>query len=653
MQRMRATRPLEPESIADDVRGVSHARIAIVHLNGSSFERYPQRVERWAITSQRSQWSIDDRFTHLLSSAVDVGGMSQRDTRSDPGQPTLVQRRGARPRSSPPQSVIRERARTGAASASDGSDTPDAIYDRTIAQAVQVEELVRARGFSAVAMFMVALVGVQLPFLPGDANAKLGAALALVVMFVTACWAFVRAGRPAGYTPLVFRVQGWVLATCILPIEYYVGFYSPMTVVLSLGIYYLGQSTDSRHAFWLPIYVALSWIVGALLLTTGVVQDHSVFSSSGLTFYSQVFMAIGVGSTLMTTMWMARVARTSVRRAIVASNDALMMAQKREAQLAEAHNQLDDAIRAAVGKPGRHSGEVAGSYRLQHVIGIGAMGEVYAAEHVQSGEPAAVKLLHRDTLVREDMVARFLREAAVCEHLEHPNVVKVRDVGRLNGGAPYMVMERLQGETLAAMLRARGQLPLLEVVALARALGAGLSHAHERGVVHRDLKPHNLFLHAHGEALTWTILDFGISKLEDSTGTLTRESLVGTPAYMSPEQALGQPVDHRSDVFSMGSVLYRALTGQPAFPGTQAPRIMFDVAYRMPKRPNEQAGDAPPDIDLVFALALAKDRKQRFDTTSAFAGAFEAASTGSLEASLRARARALLEQHPWGSERGP
>jgi serine/threonine-protein kinase len=449
----------------------------------------------------------------------------------------------------------------------------------------------------------------------------------------------------------VFRVQGWVLATGIVPVEYYIGFYSPITVVLSLGIYYLGQSTDSKHAFWLPIYVTACWVFGALLITTGAVHDRSVFLSSALPPYAQVFMTIGVGATLITTMWMASVARESVRRAIIASNQALMVAQKREAQLVEAHHQLDHALRASVGKPGRHTGEVVGKYRLELVIGIGAMGEVYAAEHVESGAPAAVKLLHSDALVREDMVARFMREAVVCERFEHPNLVRVHDVGQTRDGAPYMVMERLQGETLGVLLRKRGQLPLPEVVALAHALGAGLGHAHERGVVHRDLKPHNVFMHKPATGARWTILDFGISKLEDSTGTLTRELLVGTPAYMSPEQALGLAVDHRSDVFAMGSVLYRALTGQPAFSGKETPRIMFDVAYRMPKCPSDQSGAASPDIDLVLAIAMAKDREQRFDTATGFAQAFEAASLGTLGAALRARGRAVLEQHAWGSER--
>jgi serine/threonine-protein kinase len=305
-------------------------------------------------------------------------------------------------------------------------------------------------------------------------------------------------------------------------------------------------------------------------------------------------------------------------------------------------------MRAAVGKPGRHTGEVAGNYRVGTIIGVGAMGEVYAAQALDGGPGAAVKLLHPDALDREDNVVRFLREASVCRRFDHPNLVKVHDVGRMDSGAPFMVMEQLQGASLAAVLREQAQLPLLEVLDLASAIGAGLAHAHHNGVVHRDLKPHNIFEHREGSVTRWTILDFGISKLTDSTGTLTRESLVGTPAYMSPEQALGQPVDQRSDLFALASVLYRALTGQPAFSGKEAPRIMFDVAYRMPKRPSDHMSGLPADVDLVFAIAFAKDRNRRFDSAESFVHALEAAAASRLDDSLRARARALLHEHPWG-----
>jgi serine/threonine-protein kinase len=570
----------------------------------------------------------------------------------DPTDPTIVRRRGSgRPQRSSSEPAAPDTLVDGAHEPGAATDTPDTsqtIQDRTVADALFAEEVTRARGFSAVAMFMIALVGLQAPWLPGDPTAKAIAGVALALMFVTSAWSFVRAWRPGGYTKTVFRIHGWVLATLIVPVEYYIGFYSPVTVTLSLGIYYLGQSTDRVHAFWLPLYVAASWIGGALLITVGVIRDRAFFATHAMNTYTQVFMIIGVGCTLLTTMWMARVARRSVRDAIVASNRALLEAQKQQALLAEAHHHLDRAVRAAIGKPGRHTGGIAGNYRIGTVIGVGAMGEVYAADSLDGSRSAAVKLLHPDALVREDNVVRFLREAAVCLRLDHPNLVKVHEVGRTDSGAPFMAMERLQGESLASILREHGQLPLGTVVALARAIAAGLMHAHDNGVIHRDLKPHNIFEHRDDGGTRWTILDFGISKLADSTGTLTRESLVGTPAYMSPEQALGQDVDHRSDLFAFASVLYRALTGQPAFPGRDAPRIMFDVAYRMPQRPSAHDPGIPGDVDLVFAIALAKERKLRFESADAFVRALEAARTAALDEGLRARAKVVLYEHPWG-----
>jgi serine/threonine-protein kinase len=307
-----------------------------------------------------------------------------------------------------------------------------------------------------------------------------------------------------------------------------------------------------------------------------------------------------------------------------------------------------------VGKKGQHSGKLAGDFRVGTVIGVGAMGEVYEAQHEQDARQAAVKLLHADALSREDMVVRFLREASVCQRFDHPNLVGIYDVGRMADGAPFMAMERLHGRSLAALLRERGRIDLPEALELADAVCGALRHAHDNGVVHRDLKPHNIYAHsAEGAPPSWKILDFGISKLSDSTGTLTRESLVGTPAYMSPEQALGQTVDHRSALFALGSVLSRCLTGRPAFPGSDTPRVMFDVAYRMPGRPSEQRDDLPWDMDFVLALALAKDRERRFDSADALLDALRRAARSELPEALRAQARVLLSERPWGSRRAP
>jgi serine/threonine-protein kinase len=350
------------------------------------------------------------------------------------------------------------------------------------------------------------------------------------------------------------------------------------------------------------------------------------------------------------TLRMSQIARASMLQAIKASNEALLLAQKDEALLAEVRGQLDRAMRIAVGKPGRYTGQMAGAYRLDVIIGVGAMGEVYAAEHPESGERVAVKLLQADAVVDETLFERFRRESEISLELRHPNLVRVFDVGRLEDGSPYMVMERLEGEDLGARLRREGQLEPPEVVNLVEEVAAGLVHAHDQGVIHRDLKPHNLFQAVDEQGKTrWMVLDFGISKLRSSSNTLTREGIVGTPGYMSPEQARGAAVDHRSDLFSLAAVVYRALTGRPPFPGENTPRIMFDVVYRNPDRPSHAVPELGRDLELVLAIGLAKDADRRFQSAGQLAGALRAAGRQELDPELRARARKLVRRYPWGS----
>ena len=177
----------------------------------------------------------------------------------------------------------------------------------------------------------------------------------------------------------------------------------------------------------------------------------------------------------------------------------------------------------------------------------------------------------------------------------------------------------------------------------------GVAHCHKHGVMHRDLKPQNLFLHEPaGAPRAWKLLDFGVSKLSDSSGTLTQNLIIGTPGYMSPEQARGQPTDPTSDLFSLGAVLYRALTGQAPFRGTDTPQILFDLCYRGPRRPTELAPRLPIDIDLFLAVALGKRPIDRFATVADLATAFRAATTDRLDSALRRRAELLLSDLPWG-----
>ena len=178
--------------------------------------------------------------------------------------------------------------------------------------------------------------------------------------------------------------------------------------------------------------------------------------------------------------------------------------------------------------------------------------------------------------------------------------------------------------------------------------GAGLSVAAAKGIVHRDIKPQNLFLAEGGNGAppTWKVLDFGVSKLADHGGTLTRGHVVGTPGYMAPEQARGQQVDHRADIYALAAIAYRALTGHPPFTGKDVPSTLYDVVYKMPRRPSALV-DLPEEVDAVLAIGMAKRPEDRFADGAALADALDAALRGDLPDGLRRRAEALEAVQPW------
>jgi serine/threonine-protein kinase len=264
-----------------------------------------------------------------------------------------------------------------------------------------------------------------------------------------------------------------------------------------------------------------------------------------------------------------------------------------------------------------------------------------------------VKLLQAQALQNSDLIRRFLREAEALRRFRAPNVVTVFEVGKAPGGEPFIAMELLHGHSLAWHLRHRLLSPH-DVLVLTSEVAAGLQAAHGAGIVHRDIKPQNLFLHqplvvpghkprdvARDRPAVWKILDFGVAKLRGEGETLTHGGVIGTPGYLSPEQAHGQAVDHRSDVFSLGAVVYRALTGRPPFPGNDVPRVLFDIAYRNPPRIAKLAPNLPPDVDTVLDVALAKRPEQRFQTAIEFARALEAALENRLNPVVRERGQEL------------
>jgi serine/threonine protein kinase len=267
---------------------------------------------------------------------------------------------------------------------------------------------------------------------------------------------------------------------------------------------------------------------------------------------------------------------------------------------------------------------IADTYQLEAVLGRGGMGAVFLASHRRlAGRHVAIKILHTE-LEDADIVARFKREAEIAAKLNHPNIVGVIDYNVSPEGMPYLVLDYLEGETLAQAI-ARGPLALDHMLSILRQIGSALAAAHRAGIVHRDLKPQNIFLvptEVDGRIVEIAkVLDFGISKIRGSQTVKTQEAtLLGTPQYMAPEQATGQHtlVDERTDVFALGAIVYEMVSGQSAFSGSSIPEVMFKVVYEQPRPLAELAPNAPAVIVDAVARAMAKPIADRFQTVTAF-----------------------------------
>jgi serine/threonine protein kinase len=256
------------------------------------------------------------------------------------------------------------------------------------------------------------------------------------------------------------------------------------------------------------------------------------------------------------------------------------------------------------------------SYELVRVIGEGGMGRVYEARHKRlHSKRFAIKMLHADLARQPDVVSRFQREAEATSVLTHVNVVGVIDVNRAPDGRPYIVAELLEGEMLAAYLERKRSLSVSDAVQICRQVCSALAAAHERGIVHRDIKPENVFLIGQGNRRTVKVLDFGISRVAEGPGTLTKTGMVmGTPAYMPPEQARGARVDHRADIYAVGAVLYEALTGKRPFDGSDLMATLAAVLSQEPERPCTLNAALPPALEMTIQRAMAKQPGERHRT---------------------------------------
>jgi serine/threonine-protein kinase len=448
------------------------------------------------------------------------------------------------------------------------------------------------------------------------------------------------------------EVAKWLIASQIFVLMsgfYFWGFFSAYCALVPLTLYILaGVATPLEIVIGLIAIVSAQTAFG-LATIFGWIHSRSLVEPvlERAPIWGQLVALTLLQGVTIGAVVAGRAARKRSLEVLEAHHKAQLELVRREAQLAEAYADARAAREAGQGGAGRFTDQVIDGMKLGEVLGRGAMGEVYAAERPGVSQPLAVKILAphllRDASARE----RFLRESSMISSLTSRHVVKVFAVAPDDALLPYIVMERLEGIDLAQVLKRQSILRLDEIEQIVQHVAAGLDAAHKAGVIHRDLKPSNIFGTGEGSGRIWKLLDFGAAKWRDGEGTLTQGLVVGTPGYMAPEQAMGHALDQRCDVYALGVVLYRLVTGVPAVVPGETPVMLQEVAYRLPVRPGEIAKVSPP-VEAVIAVALAKSPVHRFATAGELAEALSTAIAGKVDRAIASRADALLRDLPWG-----
>ncbi len=278
---------------------------------------------------------------------------------------------------------------------------------------------------------------------------------------------------------------------------------------------------------------------------------------------------------------------------------------------------------------------LGGRYEVGELIGRGGMAEVHIGHDTRLGRTVAIKILRSDLARDPSFQARFRREAQAAASLNHPAVVAVYDTGEdvstEPGGAiahvPFIVMEYVEGHTVRDILRDGAAVPIDEAVEITAGVLSALEYSHRAGIVHRDIKPANVMLTPTGAV---KVMDFGIARaMADSAGTMTQtQAVIGTAQYLSPEQARGEAVDSRSDLYSTGCLLFELLTGRPPFIGDSPVAVAYQHAREEPQPPSTYASDVPEALDRITLKALTKDRDHRYRSAAEFRNDLEAVLRG-------------------------
>jgi len=546
--------------------------------------------------------------------------------------PTRLELRNRRP---PSREVAIEEDETQAA-----VDHEPASY--TVRNIVDLQLQKRMELFAPLVLALVSLVALSSILLGGDPLARSVFLATLTVGALGSGYTLLTLKRGGRLEVRHLVIFGVACAVSLNGAFYYWGVLSGVLVLLPLGafVFPVGRT---RHGMMAAFGVLSLHVLLSSLTILGVIEDRGLLRPYRLSSLAQWLSLFFADAIAVAAYFIGRRSEMYAERALRELDRAARDAAQRGELLAEARFDLARALRA--GRAGRFTGQSLGGYTLGMVLGRGAMGEVYEGT-APSGEACAVKLLHLHLVNDRNHYARFVREARIASTLDVPNVVRVIEASDENAVLPYLVMERLSGVDLGVHLGQVTKLEPSEVLVLLRQIARGLDAAHAVGIVHRDLKPQNIFRASVGDEVVWKVLDFGVSKLRDQNATISQGVVVGTPQYMAPEQARGDAVDARADLYSLALITYRALTGRPAFVVSDVRSLLAVVSVRMPPRPSAMV-ETPAEVDDVIAVAMSKDPRDRFASALAFAEALEAAFQGRIDPELRKRAQDVVTRWPW------
>lgn len=544
---------------------------------------------------------------------------------------------------------IRQRRETGASTAGTAghSSTAHARTASSPLEALHLEEGARTRVFALFCVILDVLGLIGIPLLGGNEVVRNVLMAQLSANLVCALWLVHHLRDPSRFSQgVVLPMAMLAMVTGYTAILYW-GVFSAAPAMIVIGLYFFSRSQSLAAA--LVVYSMAAGLQGGLafLIMTGIVSDPGLYTGNQQSLLHNLVTQGIIQFLFLAAHTLARKGRRQTLSVIDGLLQAHRQVEQREAALQEVRQDLDRVLQ--LGGPGRCTDRIVGTYKLGVVVGRGAMGEVYEASHIETGQRAAVKLLHPNVQAYPGAIQRFLREAQAASSIQSPHVVRVLDASPSGAGLPYLVMEFLHGHDLAHHLRRRRRLSPRKMEELARQVAGVLDEAADKGIVHRDIKPQNLFLvestskHSH-----WKVLDFGASKLAETHGTLTEGRVVGTPAYMAPEQARGEEVSPSADVYALAAISYRCLAGRPPFSGKDLPTTLYNVCYSMPPKPSD-AAELPTAVDCVLAIGLAKKPSERFETAGEFAEALTAAMSGHRDDWIERRAEALLAELPWGA----